>query len=509
MGTIHHLHKSLSIKFGFTHWYILLLGLLFLGAGLIRLDELHAPGHLIDREYTSAIFARAFYFDNNLHIDPWRQKAALDAMRAQPILEPPLTEYLVSLIYRGIGREDFTVSRYLTNAFWLVGGVFFFWVTRRLFSPLAALLAVGYYLLNPMGILISRSFQPDALMMMLFMISLYGMVRYFKKPCWRWLFFTAGFTGLALLLRPLILFTLICAFIALAWSQRAKWSREQLYQFLVFFGVGLSPMAIYYGYGLLIENFMVWKVTTSFRPYMLVHKEFWQSWFANDIRTIGPVFLLCGLLGLSMIQKGLARALVIGLTVGYFIFGLSFTYHISTHPYYHIQLIPIVALCIAPFLLRLAKALYEARSGIIAVGLVVIGAFYFSHAEVRSNLYLTPFEEPAIAAKIGAIVGHSSRVVFVARFYGVPLQYFGEFTGKPWPVRIDSPLYRPPGANELSVQERIDSLGFEPEYYVITFFDLFRRKHTDLEEYLKSNCTLEAKSEQYLVFSSCQPAGNQ
>jgi uncharacterized membrane protein len=392
----------------------------------------------------------------------------------------------------------------------MVGGVFFFWLTRRLFSPLAALLAVGYYLFNPMGILISRSFQPDALMMMLFLISLYGMVRYFEKTSWRWLLFTGGFTGLALLLRPLILFTIVCAFVALAWSQREKWSRQHLHHLLVFLGLGLSPMAIYYGYGLLFENYMVWKVTTSFRPYMLVRWEYWQSWFANDIRTVGPVFLLCGLLGLSLIQKGLAQALVIGLAVGYFLFGLTFTYHMSTHPYYHIQLIPIVALCLAPFLLRLTGALYEARSGIMAVatGLVLVGALYFSHAEVRSNLYLTHFEEPVTAAEIGKIVGHSSRVVFVAYFYGVPLQYFGNFTGMPWPVRIDSPLYRLPDARELSVQERKHSLGFEPEYYVITNFDLFKRKHADLEEYLKSSCQLEARSEQYLIFSSCQPAGD-
>ena len=34
---------------------------LFLLGTLIRFDELKAPGHLLDREYTSALFARAFY----------------------------------------------------------------------------------------------------------------------------------------------------------------------------------------------------------------------------------------------------------------------------------------------------------------------------------------------------------------------------------------------------------------------------------------------------------------
>ena len=30
-----------------------------------QVDEIRTPGHLLDREYTSAIFARAFYFMSN------------------------------------------------------------------------------------------------------------------------------------------------------------------------------------------------------------------------------------------------------------------------------------------------------------------------------------------------------------------------------------------------------------------------------------------------------------
>jgi hypothetical protein len=43
----------------------LCLVLMFLTAALIRWNEIEAPGHLLDREYTSAIFARAFYFMGN------------------------------------------------------------------------------------------------------------------------------------------------------------------------------------------------------------------------------------------------------------------------------------------------------------------------------------------------------------------------------------------------------------------------------------------------------------
>jgi hypothetical protein len=88
-----------------SRWFKALLIFLFLMAALIRRDDIKAPGHLIEREYNSAIFARAFYFENNDSIEPWRQENAL-ATRAQfPLLEPPVTEYLLSIFIASLGRK--------------------------------------------------------------------------------------------------------------------------------------------------------------------------------------------------------------------------------------------------------------------------------------------------------------------------------------------------------------------------------------------------------------------
>jgi hypothetical protein len=113
-------------------------------------------------------------------------------------------------------------------------------------------------------------------------------------------------------------------------------------------------------------------------------------------------------------------------------------------------------------------------------------------------------EDPGTARRIGEIVGHSPHTVFVSRYYGVPLEYYGEFGGAPWPVRLDESFYGQPGARELSVQERIDGLGFTPEFFVITYFDLFQRKHQDLEIYLESACSTRLETNDYLIYSHCQ-----
>ncbi len=92
----------------------------------------------------------------------------------------------------------------------------------------------------------------------------------------------------------------------------------------------------------------------------------------------------------------------------------------------------------------------------------------------------------------------------MAFYYGIPLVYYGEFGGAAWPVRIEDEFYRRPGEKELSVEDRIAGLGFEPEYFVITHFDLFERKHQDLQAYLIDNCLPLKATEAYLIYANCE-----
>ena len=479
--------------------------MMFLFATLLRLDEIRAPGHLMDREYTSAIFARAYYFSNNESVEPWRRDIAVTTKNQQPILEPPVLEYLVSLIYRLMGREEIFFARYLTITFWIVGGNFMYLIARKLLSIDHAVVATAYYLFVPMGIIISRSFQPDSLMMMLFLISLYTLLLYFEKPSMTRLLSTAGFTGVTLLLRPLVIFAIFCAFLALSLYRSKSWKKIIDLPLIIFSIVSLLPTLIYYGYGILFAGFMRWKVSTSFMPYLLIKKDFWLGWFSNAVSVAEYMPLFLAILGFFLLRNRKVQFLTFGLAVSFLVFSVAFTYHIHTHPYYHIQLFPIVGLCLAPVIVSVVQSLREAIGKFWWIP--VVGAFLFAsyvgYSEVRNSLYQTRLENPAIAQEIGRIIEHSSRTVYVAFYYGVPLEYYGEFGGAPWPVAIEVEFYRRQGERELSVQERIDRLGFVPEYYVITHFDLYNRKHQDLQSYLKNNCSMLKETDLYLIYANC------
>lgn len=487
-------------------WLKLCLVLIFLLATLIRLDEIKAPGHLLDREYTSAIFARAFYFMSNDQVEDWRRDIAVTTMNQQPVLEPPLVEYLVSLIYRVMGREEIYYARYLTGAFWLVGGIFMYLITKKLVSTEAALFATLYYLFVPMGVIISRSFQPDSLMMMLFLASLYLLVYYFENGAKKYLLLASAVTAITLLLRPLVLFSIFFAFLALSLQRKGSWRKIIDRSLIIFSGVSLLPAAMYYGYGIVFAGFMRWKVSTSFMPHLLTKRDFWLGWFQLGTNVTGAAFLIAAIIGFFLLRNRTVHSLMIGLAIGYLVFGVAFTYHIHTHPYYHIQLFPIIAICAAACLTSIVKTLRIATGRLWPVPIIlsILISLYFAYRTERDSLYQGRMEDPKMAWEIGEIIGHNLHTVFVSRYYGVPLEYYGEFGGAPWPVRIEDPFYRQPGAHEQSVQERIDGLGFAPEYFVITHFDLYKRKHQDLEAYLKSACAERLETTVYLIYSHCQ-----
>lgn len=497
-----------SIFENYPFWLKFCLVLMFLLAALVRLDEIKAPGDLLDREYTSAIFARSFYFMSNDQVEDWRRDIAVTTMNQQPVLEPPLVEYLVSLIYRVMGREEIYYARYLTGAFWLVGGIFMYLITKQLLSTDAALFATVYYLFVPMGVIISRSFQPDSLMMMLFLASLYLLVRYFQSGAKNYLLQASVVTAITLLLRPLVLFAIFFAFLALSLQKKESWRKFIDRPLMIFSSVSLLPAAVYYGYGIAFAGFMRWKVTTSFMPHLLTTRDFWLDWLNVGSDGAGHTTLVAAIIGFFFLRDKISRYLVVGLAISYVIFGIAFTYHIHTHGYYHVQLIPIIGLCAAALMVEITSSLKNvaAKTWPVPLAAALMIALYSSHRIELNSLYRAHFEDPIVAREIGELINHSPRTVFVSPYYGVPLEYYGEFTGAPWPKSIADPPYRRPGARELSVLERLDTLGFSPEYFVITHFDLYSRKHPDLQVYLESKCSIYAQTKSYLIYNDCQAA---
>jgi hypothetical protein len=482
---------------------------MFSFAAAIRLYRLEAPGMLVDRDYTSAMLARAHYLADRPGVPAWRQEMASTLAAKQPVLEPPVTEWLASLAYRIAGREDMRLGRLLTIAFWLGGAVLLLALARRLVGTDAAVVALGYYLFLPLSILLSRSFQPDALMMLLFIASLLAVVRHHDEQSPTNLGIAALLSALTLVYRPLVMPALVAAFVVPR-LDRHGWRRTLLDRTtLTYVTVATIPAFAYYGYGAFVARYFHWKLPSSFMVSLYGERAYWQGWFELAVHSLGVTAIVFALFGLSLLRPGVPRSVVVGLGLGYVCFGLAFTYHVHTHGYYHAQLIPAVAIAASPAVTLLLARVVAARARwrrVAAVAILLVVAADWA-LEYRRRLGQQQFESPEIAAAIGEQVKHSDRVVFLSPFYGLPLQYLGEFTGAYWPRASTYALYRPAAERPRDLRERLAGLGFEPEFFVITAFGEYAAHHEDLRAYLESSCEAIAVRHEYRIYGRCAAPG--
>jgi len=490
---------------------------------------LDAPGIIAERQFRSALIARSYYFQMASFIPEWRLQIAEVSQERAGVLEPPLFELLVAFIYRLVSGEHLWIARLLSSLFWMVGGVFLYQIAKRMVSAEAAVFTTAYYLFVPLGVVVSISFLPEPLMVMFLLFSLFTILRYYDRPSKTRLVTASVISGLAVLVKPFILFIVLGAFISQWIYKRATGKRIIDFDLLVYLGICLSPSASYYLYGIFISKEMSANFQAGFLPYLFFTQEFWKGWLLTAAGAVGYTPLLAGLLGLSMVPRAASRALLIGLWIGYLLFGMAYTYPIPISGHYHLQLMIIVALSIAPIIKLISDHLRQTTTRwywwLPVLGSLSL-AVLFNIRDIRTELAsYRQFENKETAQEIGEKVNHSSQTIYVASYYGMPLEYYGELSGVYWPRRavnwdlvkdrfrglVDQPethpiikmrnwIFRRLDERTLSVADRFTILGFSPEYFIISDFEEFNRNHVDLREFLANNCPLLAESDKYLIY---------
>ncbi len=521
---------------------LLVIGFLFVTAFAIRLHHITMPP--LDfapiRQYQLAHIARGYYFENLESIPEWRKQIArLNMKRMGLLLEPRIIDHAVVFGYRIMGGEHLWIPRVLSSIFWIVGGVFLYLIAGKILSSSAALFSTVFYLFLPFGISASRSFQPDPFMVMLLLFSIFMILKYYERPSLSKLIIAAIVSSSAMLIKPYSIFLIFGAFISITIYRQGI--RKSLINRDVLIFIFLSPLpgAVYYLSGLLTDvGFLREHTQTSFLPHLLLSPYFWKDWLAMIARVVGLIAFTGAFLGLFVIRDGLSRALLIGLWIGYFIFGLVFTYHIHTHDYYQLQFIPVVALSLGPVGALVINRLFRLFSSrrriaiLVVFFLVLIFGISININKVQRrdyNGYLKIFgyvmginpqfykfinedfeKEVRIAKEIGEIVNHSSKTVFLTPDYGRSLAYHGELSGFSWLISGSLKEWklkgiRAPNKEELfnprylTIKTRGKYIKYSPEYFLITDFDEFG-KQPDLKDFLHTNFPIMAKSDDYLIF---------
>jgi hypothetical protein len=481
--------------------------LLFLAALGIRLY--HSADPPLDfhatRQYRSVIIARGFYVDHLASTPEWKREVVHCSQKNQGVLEPPIMEFVVATGYRVLGGERLWLPRLFSTIFWLTGGGFLYLIGKRVADGDAALFGTAFYLFLPFATVASRSFQPDPLMVMLMLASVWAILRYDDAPSTARLASAAVLSSLAFVVKPGAVFVIMAAFLALAIRRqgirRAVWSRA----FGLFVAVTLLPTLLIYGYGIVSGTFLVNEARKTVLPQLWLSSFFWRGWLMQIGSTVGFVCFIGALLGTFAFRSGTPRTLITALWVGYVAFGLVLNYNLATHDYYQLQLIPIVGLSLGPVVALVMNRLFELHPrwpSRLAIWGVWCLALVLSLADARARLANASVQRKvAIQEEIGALVRHSPKTIFLSGDYGVPLQYHGLLCGISWPLGWDLEWERLAGRPVVGAQERYERWYAKDalEYFIVEDLQEFAQQ-PDLERFL-SRFPIVAKSRDYVIFS--------
>lgn len=499
-------------------WNVLAGVLLIFGVG-IRMIDLQTPP--LDfhptRQLRSAIIARGMYYQDLPNADPQKRADALNIWSTMERYEPPILEHLVAFSYRVAGGEYLWIARIYSSLFWVIGAAALYALVRRIFSPPAALFALGFDLFLPWSVIASRAFQPDPAMVMLILISALALYRWSetKASSWLWTVLAGLFCGVAVLVKAMAAYPIggmaLFVFLGLVREEGRLLPalgrvlrRPQLWVLALI--ALLIPGYYYIGLGQRSTEFASFWIFSFVG--LLTDTKFYVHWLGL-IRGIVDVMVFFGaLLGIFLFPRR-GRAIIAGLWLGYLFLGLTFPFQIYTHDYYSLMLVPIVAIGLAGYAHLIAEKI-QSQPALVQVlftvfFLSVAGYYaYVGRSEVLSTHYYQT--EPYPWEKMAAELPTDGTIIGLTHDYGNRLKYYGwRMVNRLWPAQGDLDLSAAAGVNKIGdFPSYFKSQTEGMDYFLVTLFgDL--EAQPNLKAMLYDHYPIARQGDGYILFDLRHP----
>jgi 4-amino-4-deoxy-L-arabinose transferase-like glycosyltransferase len=486
------------------------------------------------RQLLSALKARGMYYETRFDASTEQRVFAVQQLKFRASVEPEVFERIVAWTYRFTG-EQVWVARIYSSVFWLIGGIFLYLLARRLVSDDGAIAATAIYLFLPYAVIASRSFQPDPLMTMLIVMFLWAVWEWAgEKPfnhgedkdtqrktfvtlsprnggrdrSWLKTFLAGLFGGLAIFIKFPAAFFIVGGGLGAALSHRSMKEALKNPQLYVMAILGVLPGAAYLIYGIFVEDYLGQQFSGRFIPSLFLSPSYYVGWLNMLNLVTGGSMLGLALLGLFFFEDKKrspefveGRRFLLGLWSGYAVFGFYFNFHISTHDYYSLPLIPILALSIAP----LADFLFSKLAVLTQTKFLRLSSLLFLLIGITSSLWNTRNTLNAVDYRPEAVMWSEIsaqtdgyNMAGLTQDYGARMAYWGWRIITPWPTSGDL-LYgdtRGPGRDfESFFEETI----LKKDLFLVTDLDDLNRQPF-LKEKLESY-PLFAEGDGYVIYN--------
>jgi len=488
--------------------HLIVILLLLLGLGIRMLDLTDLPLDFNPaRQLFSATKARGMYYQYASDVPEWQRQIAIEQWDAKADVEPPVVPMIVAGMYLVFG-EHLWFGRVVASLFWLIGGLALLGLARRIASVDGAIIALAYYLFMEFGVIASRSFQPDPLMIGLTLAGLWAFLRWDEEYTWKWTLIAGLLSGAAIFVKNVAVFPLLVAFALVILKTRGLRHALKDPQAWVLAVITALPTAIYMVDGLLISKDMDTALGLRFFPQLWTDPAFYVRWKNIIANNLGFGAFLLALLGIYLARPGRDRSLVIGTLLGYLLYGFIFSYHISTHNYYQLPLMIFISLSLAVVGKTLFRRMIEINDRSVWPRLMVFGIILLgvgaSMWNVRVELIKDDFRsEPQFWANLGDKLEHTTPVLSLTQDYGNRLAYWGWQLVDEWPTTGDQNLRELAGKAKTFDEIFADRIAGK-QYFVVTHFKQFDSQ-PDLKDKLLSSYPVLEQSPDYIIFDLQHP----
>ena len=490
----------------FRWWTWLMLALVFF-FGLVGrfydLDDAPLDFHPT-RQLHSMLIARGMYYEGLKEVDPDQRAIAISQRQAEGVIEPPIMESLTALGYHLVGSDDLRVPRILSITFWTLGAVGLFLLLRDLAGSPAAVVGMAYYMLLPYALYASRSFQPEPLMTAAIIWAWWGMRQWVKNKNWKWTILAGLLAGFAILVKSPAVFFIAPAWLGLILSDLGFLKAIKIRQVWTLVLLTVLPYAIYHIFGMVITGFLQGQMSLRFFPSLWKDIFHYLKWKEVIAETLGIEFFLLALMGTLLIKNKPLRVMFISIWVGYFLYGMTFSYHIVTHDYYQIPLVPAIAVGLAVA----ASALINQIKGSKAFFMLVLSVMLFfwmafNFWDARMTLKHADFrQEPVFWSEVGQKLGKYS-TVSLTEDYGSRLAYWGWKPTIHW-MSLGDLTYRELGGQQLDPQAMfLEAIAGRERFLVTHFAELDRQP--EVKQFLYEGFTILDEGPRYVIFNLQQP----
>lgn len=489
-------------------WILVILLVFILGLAVRFYDLKDAPLDFHPtRQLHSALMARGMYYQSLKDAPQWKKDLAYSQWQAEGLIEPQIMQTLAALTYRLLGSEQLWVPRVWSIFFWLLGALFLFFLALEISSIRNAAAALAVFFLWPYAAIASRAFQPESLLTAATLAALWAAVRWNLRRTKAAAFLAGILCGMAIYVKSVAIFFLAppVALFALSGSGiRQAFRDRQLWMIAL---LSLLPYVFYYIYGVYGLGKLSSQFTLRFFPGRWMDPVFYLQWLSELNRVFPLWFLIPVLLGSWFIIPKKLSGLLAGFVMGYLIYGLVFSYHITTHDYYHLPLIIPLSLG-AGFLFSAMLELSDRSKSVTAFSgwLILVFLCAWNAWQVRTELKRNSYQKEILFWQdLGERLGHDKHVIGLLPDYGFRLAYWGWMNVSAWTTQEDIEL-REMAGQIVDLEKAIQTNLSEADYFVVTEMAEFIDQPV-LVDFLQENYRKTEDSPSLAIFDLNQKRG--